>query len=234
MNNKLNPIIISLGGSLVIPKKTEKINVEYLLEFKKLIESHTKQGKRFFIIVGGGNTAREYQNAGNALFDSNHYDLDMLGIYVTHLNAHLVQMLFNEISYPHIIKDPTLEYQDISNYPISIAGGWKPGNSTDYIAVMLAQKYNVKSIINLSNIDYIYDKDPYKNPDAKPIKEISWTKFRDMVGNKWDPGASAPFDPIASIESDKLNLEVAILNGENLDNLDAYLNQEESIFSLIK
>lgn len=234
MNNKSNPIIISLGGSLVIPKKTREINVEYLLEFKKLIESHTNKGKRFFIIVGGGNTAREYQNAGNSLFNSDPYDLDMLGIYVTHLNAHLVQMLFNKLSYPHIIKDPTLDYNEIDNYSVAIAGGWKPGNSTDYIAVKLAQKYHVKSIINLSNIDYIYDKDPYKNSDAKPIKEMSWSNFRAMVGDKWDPGASAPFDPIASIESDKLNLEVTIMNGEALNNLDSYLNGEESIFSIIQ
>lgn len=234
MNNTSKPIIISLGGSLVIPKKTGKINVEYLLKFKKLIESHTNKGRRFFIIVGGGNTAREYQNAGNSLFNSDPYELDMLGIYVTHLNAHLVQMLFNQISYPNIIKDPTLNYTDIKNYPIAIAGGWKPGNSTDYIAVKLAEKNNVKSIINLSNIDYIYDKDPYKNSDAKPIKEISWSQFKTMVGDKWNPGSSAPFDPIASIESEKLNLEVTIMNGESLDNLNSYLNGEESIFSVIK
>jgi uridylate kinase len=47
-----------------------------------------------------------------------------------------------------------------------------------------------------------------------------------MVGEEWDPGASAPFDPIASKTAEILNMEVTILNGENLDNLDLFLSHK--------
>jgi len=47
------------------------------------------------------------------------------------------------------------------------AGGWKPGRSSDDFSVRLAKMYGAKTIINLSNIDFVYTKDPRKHPDAK-------------------------------------------------------------------
>ena len=57
---------------------------------------------------------------------------------------------------------------------------------------------NVKTIINMSNIDYVYDKDPKKNKDAKKIKNIFWRRYRKISGNKWEAGLNKPFDPIAA------------------------------------
>ena len=97
-----------------------------------------------------------------------------------------------------------------------VAGGWKPGWSTDYVASIIAQEYGVRTVINLSNIDYVYDSDPKKNKDAKKIAEIKWKEFRKIVGNKWKPGLNMPFDPIASQKGEQLGLEVAIMNGPYL------------------
>jgi uridylate kinase len=87
---------------------------------------------------------------------------------------------------------------------------------------MIAQEYEVGKIINLSNIDYAYDKDPKKNKDAKKIEKIGWPEFRKIVGKKWIPGLNAPFDPIASQKAEQLGLEVMIMNGKNLANLKKY------------
>ena len=43
-------IIISLGGSLIIP---DVIDIDFLKDFKNLILSHVAQGKKFVIITGG-------------------------------------------------------------------------------------------------------------------------------------------------------------------------------------
>jgi len=88
---------------------------------------------------------------------------------------------------------------------VLIAGGWKPGWSTDFDAVLLAKQLNVSTIINISNIDHVHDKDPKKFSDAKKIKSISWQDFRKITGNEWKAGLSLPFDPIAAKEAEKLD-----------------------------
>ncbi len=53
----MNKIIISLGGSLIVP---DNIDTKFLKEFKELILEHVKKGKKFFIICGGGRICRKY------------------------------------------------------------------------------------------------------------------------------------------------------------------------------
>lgn len=220
--------IISLGGSLIIPQSDQSLNTYYLQHFSQLILNHIAQGKRFFIIAGGGYTARHYQQAGKTLGTLTSAQLDWLGIYATHLNAQFVRMMFHECSYPYIItSEKDLIQADNTSYPVTLSAGWHPGNSTDYIAVKIAEHYQVKKIINLSNIDYVYSSDPRTNPDAQPFEKMTWSEFQLMVGDTWDPGASAPFDPIASMEASENDIDVAILNGENLENLDSFLNHNE-------
>ena len=106
---------------------------------------------------------------------------------------------------------------------IVVAAGWLPGCSTDKDAVLLAKNLGARSLINLTNIDHVYDKDPRKFKNAKPIKEIRWKNFRRIIGNKWKSGLNLPFDPVASRLAQKLELKVAILKGTNLENLKKYL-----------
>ena len=222
-------VVISVGGSLIVP---EDIDVTWIKEFKFMIERYIARGYRFILISGGGRTARKYQNAAKEINNLTGEDLDWLGIHSTRLNAHLIRTIFRELAHPKIIKDPT---QKINfKEKVLVAAGWKPGFSTDLDAVLLAKNFKVNKIINLSNIDYAYDKDPKKFNDAKIIKEINWRGFRKIVGNKWDPGLNAPFDPIASREAEKLKLEVAIMNGKNIENIENYLNNKKFIGTIIK
>ena len=103
-----------------------------------------------------------------------------------------------------------------------IASGWRPGFSTDYDAVLLARNFNTKTILNLTNTKYVYDKDPAKHMDAKPIKSLSWRDFRKIVGDVWKPGMNAPFDPVASKLAERLHMKVIIMSG--LSSLDNFLS----------
>ncbi|PIR94948.1 UMP kinase [Candidatus Falkowbacteria bacterium CG10_big_fil_rev_8_21_14_0_10_37_6] len=213
--------IISLGGSLIVPN--ENIDWQYLKKFRRLILAQVKQGHKFFIITGGGWTCRHYQNAAGKVIKITDEDLDWLGVHSTRLNAHLLRTIFFDIAHPEIITNPTKKIT--AEEPVVIAAGWKPGWSTDYDAVLLAKNYGANTIINLSNINYAYDKDPKKYHDAKIIKEIKWSDFRHVVGYKWKPGLSAPFDPIASALAEKLKLKVIIANGANLKNFENFINK---------
>ena len=98
----------------------------------------------------------------------------------------------------------------------------------------LCQDYGVSQVINLTNVDQVYDRDPKKFADAKPIDTISWKDYRHMIGSDWTPGMNAPFDPIASKLAHEVGITVKILNGKNLDNLAKALDGEAFVGTTIK
>lgn len=211
-------IILSLGGSLIVPNGG--IDTSFLKEFSVFIRRHIEQGRRFFIITGGGGTTRHYQQAAQAVAkDVPNSDLDWLGIHTTRLNAHLVRSIFRDLSRPQIIEHYG-EKQDVEDYPIIVGSGWKPGWSTDYCSVSMAKNYGATTIINMSNTDGVYTADPRKDTTAKRIDHMTWKDYRAMVGDTWTPGLSTPFDPIAARLSDEIGLTVITLDGKNLENLE--------------
>jgi uridylate kinase len=225
MTIKGEVFVLSLGGSLVVPNGG--IDTRFLIDFNAFIRDQISSKKRrFFITVGGGTTTRHYQNAANEVRTEHvdNMDLDWLGLHATRLNAQLVRTIFRDIADPRVIK----HYEVILKIdkPIAIAAGWKPGWSTDYCAITLCQDYNIPQAINLTNIDHVYSKDPRTNPDAKPLTDITWEKYRGMVGDTWTPGMNAPFDPIASKLAQDAGVTVKILNGKNLDNLSKALDDQ--------
>jgi uridylate kinase len=232
MNNKNKIYVISLGGSLIVPK--DGIDWKFLKKFRELIIKEIADGNKFFLISGGGSTSRQYTNAASKIVKITPDDLDWLGIHATRLNAHLLRTIFRDIAHPEIIKNPTFRMPIKSNEGVIVAGGWKPGWSTDYVATMIAQEYDIKTVINLSNIDYVYDQDPRSHKDAKKIEKIHWSGFRKIVGDKWDPGLNAPFDPVASQKAEHLGLKVIIMNGKNIANLKKYLDGKKFIGTVIE
>ena len=223
----METVIISLGGSLIFPAG---IDTKFLEKFKKLILKFIKT-KRFIIVCGGGRICRVYQSAAAKLTKLTDEDIDWLGIHATRLNAHLLRTIFRGYAYPRIIKNP--EEKIKLNKPLLITAGYKPGCSTDYDAVLLAKNFGVKTLLNLTDSDYVYDKDPDKYKDAKFLERINWKDYRKISGNNWDPGLNLPFDPIAAKEAQRLNLKVVIMNGKDIGNLENFLKGKEFKGSII-
>ncbi len=222
MKQKSQTIIISLGGSIVAP---DEINIKFLKDFRKLILRQVKLRKKFVIIVGGGKICRDYQNAAQKVCKLSTEQLDWIGIHSTHLNASLVREIFGDEANEKIIKD--LKTLPKFKKQIIIGAGTKPGWSTDYDSVFLAKKYKAKIVANLSNIEYVYNKDPKKFKSAKPLKNISWQDFLKIIGKKWKAGMNAPFDPIASRLAKKIGLKTVFLKGTNLKNFEKFLKGEK-------
>ena len=207
-------IIISLGGSLVVPNK---IAVGFLKNLRQcLIKYFDKY--QFYIFVGGGKVCRLYQKA-LADFGADPIECDWMGIKIAGLNAKIVNQVF-------------INYQ--SSIQIISADNFQPGHSTDYDATVFAKENQANTIINLTNIDYVHDKDPNKFPTAKPLETITWDNFIKIVGTKWTPGYSSPFDPAASDLAQKSKIKVAIINGKNLKRLEDFLNNKKFIGTIIE
>ncbi len=116
---------------------------------------------------------------------------------------------------------------------ILVAGGYKPGRSSDGAMIQIAKTYGAKTVINLSNIDYVYTKDPRKFKNAKPIKQATWDGFLNIIGRKWKPGANLPFDPTAAKQAKKQGQTVVIASGKNLKNLANILENKKFVGTVI-
>lgn len=231
IKHKEPPIVVSIGGALIVPDGG--IDSLFLRKLNDVIREEVKKGKRFFLVAGGGRTARHYRDAGKDVVGSmTDEDLDWLGIHATHLNAHLLRTIFKDIAHPRII----LNYdKKLINWkePVVIGAGWKPGWSTDYCATVLARDYKANLIINLSNIDWIYNKDPRKYPDATPIKKMTWEEVGALVGDKWTPGLNGPFDPIATKLAKEQNLTAIVANGKKLSNFEKIIEGDAFVGTVV-
>lgn len=212
-------VVVSVGGSLIVP---DQVDTDFLKKLNVFVRSQVALGRRFVIITGGGKTARRYQAAADTVADLTPIDLDWIGIHATRLNGHLLRTIFRDIAHAEVIRDPA-KIRD-AHESVIIAAGWKPGCSTDYDAVLMAKEVGAQKLINLSNIEYAYDKDPRVYADAQPIRETDWKTFRALLPPSWDPGLSAPFDPVAAKEAERLGIEVAIIHGAHLEEMEKYLN----------
>ena len=191
----------------------------FLKSLRKFVLAQVKNGRRLVLVTGGGRTARDYIDAADAVRKKvDPEDLDWLGIHSSRLNAHLVRTMFREIAHPVVVKNPPKTPKKWKG-SVLVAAGWKPGWSTDYVSARIGKRLGVTNLINCSNIDYVYDVDPRKDKNAKPLPELGWSEYRKMVGDEWSPGKSAPFDPVASRFCQRHKMDVAIVNGEDFTNI---------------
>ncbi len=211
--------VISLGGSIMVP---EEIDEKFLKKFRDFILKKVSLGCKFIIITGGGRTCRKYNKAAINIAQATNLEQDILGIQTTKLNALLLKTILKKKANP-ILLDIRGKIKSFGKYPILIGCGWEPGSSSDLDAAQTAADFNIKTVINLSNQDYIYTADPKKDKNATPILEILWKDYLKLIPKKWTSGMNTPFDPIAAKVAMKNNLKVIMANGRDLTNLEKIL-----------
>jgi len=217
MKESLDVRVISLGGSIIAPDHVDR---EFLGGLYAALSAYLeeKATRRLILVCGGGTLARRYQEAYRRLApDPREDDQDWIGIAATRLNAELLKRIFARYCPSPVVTDPT----DIAVFAgrLLAAGGWKPGFSTDYDAVVLADRFSSDTVINLSNIAKVYTDDPRKNANATAVDRLSWSEYRSMVGGRWVPGANAPFDPVAAGLAAEKKIAVIVADGRELANL---------------
>lgn len=185
-------IVVALGGSIIFP---ENIDSRFLRKFKAFIRPFLRT-RKFIIVTGGGRLARLYQEAAGKVSDLKDEDKDWLGIHATRSNAHLLRTIFRDVANPVVI-DSRYKIKKLRR-PITIASGWRPGWSTDYIAVALAEDFGVREVIIAGKPDYVYDKDPH---GARGRARGCFANFLGRVIVEWSPtnGYPAPMLPLTRL-----------------------------------
>jgi uridylate kinase len=223
--------IISLGGSIVAP---ESVDVPFIKLFCGFVEEWLAgdSGRKLVFIIGGGAPARIYQNAAREIDPAlDTQTLDRIGIAATRLNAELVRSVFLGHCPDPVVTDPTGPVSLTGS--ILVAGGWKPGFSTDNVSVLLAEKLGAGTVYNLSNIAKVFTADPRKDPEAKPLDSINWKEYRKICGDEWTPGFSSPFDPVASKKGEQLGLKVYVASGRDIANLKDLFEGKPAVCTVI-
>ena len=223
--------LLSVGGSLVVP---DEIDTGFIGRFYETIVERIGDGCSFVLVVGGGKTARRYINGAGQIHHIEDEDKDWLGIHATRMNAHFLRTVFREFAFPKINTNP----HDLEDFlhvkePILVAGGWRPGFSTDYIAVLLAEYLGFSSLLNLSNVDGVYDRNPKEYTDATRFESLSWKEYRALIGDVWRPGMNVPFDPIASKLAEEKGFSVTVMDGAGTENLRRVLLGERGIGTVL-
>jgi uridylate kinase len=177
----MKTVLLKLSGEFVAPQhKKHLLNI--IKQIKQLQKNH-----RFAIVIGGGNIFRA-RKEGNE-FKLTQQTADNIGMLATVMNGLVLQEYFlqNEIptsclsaiAIPSLVKcisQETITQALNEKKCIIFAGGTgNPFFTTDTNAVLRALQINANEIWKATTIDAIYDDDPTKNPQAKPLKKITYT-----------------------------------------------------------
>lgn len=229
---KKKVIVLSLGGSLIIPKN---IDVKFLREFRKILNKNTKKYK-FVVVCGGGSTAREYigglekENIKNKTFHQG-----LLGISTTRLNARFMTYFFGEDANKGIPHDMGEVKSMLRMYDIVFCGAlrYAEDETSDGTSAKLANYFKT-TFINLTNVKGLYNKNPTKYKDAKFISKISWKDFHKMAtAQGFKPGQHFVLDQSASKIILKYKIPTYII-GKDLKQINNILNNKKFIGTLIE
>ncbi|AFH42965.1 UMP kinase [Fervidicoccus fontis] len=217
------PIVIKISGSFIQPDKPDAIR-----NFSNVLIELWESGYRPAVVVGGGNTARDYINAARKL-GGNESVLDLIGIEVTRLNAYLLILSLGSYAVPYPLEsiNDILKVKDDPLERIIVMGGLQPGQSTNAVSAILAEVIGAKNIINVTKVDGIYDKDPLLNKDAKLIKKITTLQLRELLKqHSSEAGKYELFDPLSLSIIERSKLIVKVISGKDPENIKKAFTEE--------
>ncbi|MEM3444517.1 MAG: UMP kinase [Thermoplasmata archaeon] len=215
----METVVISIGGSVIFR------GASYIKTLAEVLNTAAKE-LRIAITVGGGRIAREYIQIGREL-GGDETTLDEFGIAVTRLNAKLLALTLPN-AYPAIPENLEDAYRFFRTGWIVVMGGTTPGHTTDAVAAMLAEKLRARRLVNVTNVDGLYDKDPRKYPDARKIEHCSHEELiRMLTEAEASAGQSHVFDLLGAKILRRAKIKLLIVSGENPEHLrDAIAGKE--------
>ncbi|MDR2698800.1 MAG: UMP kinase [Candidatus Methanoplasma sp.] len=219
---KKEKVVVSIGGSILIPGKDDPVYIKKLTEAIKEV-SKTVQ---VVIVCGGGRIARYYTETG-AVLGGTTYQLDMLGIGATRLNAQLLAVSLGDLSSADIPTTAAEASARSTPDNIVIMGGTVPGHTTDAVAMMVAREMRADRVVNATSVEAVFSDDPKKDPAAERFSEMSIDELGDIVYKEHGAGKSSVFDPLGIKIAKEEKIDILMIDGRNLSELkNAVLGKE--------
>jgi len=210
----MKTLVISLGGSVLVPDLGNHRIREYSHVLQKIGEKH-----RIFVVTGGGGEARRYIDAARAS-GADEGTADEIGIMVTRLNAFLLVTGLGRAAYPNIAHDQTEAMEYAESGKIVVMGGVTPAQTTDAVAAVLAERTSADLLVNLTSVDAIYSADPNTDLQAKRYSHLTPGRLAEIVGNTdLRAGSNNVMDPVAVRIISRSRIPLLVIDGRTPDNL---------------
>lgn len=206
-------VVVSIGGSILVPGDNDS---EYISKLAGMLKG-IKDDVQIAIVCGGGKTARYYAETGKAL-GGDTYQLDILGIGATRLNAQLLSLALGEMP-EEVPRSAEETARRSAPGRIVVMGGTFPGHTTDAVATMVAREMEADRVVNATSVDAVYTDDPRKNKDAKRIESMTISELGDIVYKEHDASKSSVFDPLGVKIAAANNIDIMMVDGRNLEEL---------------
>ncbi|HWQ68241.1 MAG TPA: UMP kinase [Methanospirillum sp.] len=210
----MSTIVLSLGGSILLPGLDTPNIKPYIPVLVKIAKAH-----RLFIVVGGGGEARRYIDVAKSI-GCDEASADELGILVTRLNATLLINALGRAAWPEVLESHNRALAAAESGKIVVMGGITPGQTTDAVAAVLAERVSADVFFNLTSVDGIYSADPRKNPGAIRHEMITPSELLEIViRQQATAGVNTVMDIIAVKMVERCNIPLIVLDGRDPQDL---------------
>jgi uridylate kinase len=210
----MKKVVISLGGSILIPSLEDHTIREYVPVLKKIAKKC-----RLFVVVGGGGEARRYISITREL-GIDEGTSDEIGILITRLNATMLIAALGDEAYPKVAESHAEAKKFSEHGKIVVMGGITPGQTTDAVAAVLAERVGASVFINATSVDGIYTEDPKKNPKATRFDAITPKQLLEIVGGTaLGAGSNNVLDIVAARVVERSGIPLIVLDGREPKNL---------------
>jgi len=224
----MKTIVISLGGSILIPSLERNRIKEYVPVLGEIASLH-----RLFIVVGGGGEARRYIAVARTL-GIDEGTSDEIGILITRLNANLLIAALGERAYPKVAESHAEAKKFAESGKIVVMGGITPGQTTDAVAAVLSERVGASVFINVTSVDGIYSADPKKNEKAERYETLTPSHLLRIVGGTaLTAGSNTVLDIVAARVVERSHIPLVVLDGNNPDNLYRAIRTGEFIGTVV-
>ena len=206
----MSTIVLSLGGSILMPGLDSPNIKPYISVLTKIASKH-----RLFVVVGGGGEARRYISVARAL-GIDEASSDELGILVTRLNATILMQALGDAAWPRVVESHTEALTAAESGKIIIMGGITPGQTTDAVAAVLAERAGASVFFNLTSVDGIYSADPKVDPGATRYEMITPTELLGIVIHQQaKAGVNTVMDIVAVKMVERCGMPLIVLDGRD-------------------
>jgi uridylate kinase len=210
----MKTVVISLGGSILIPELENHLIQDYIPVLKKIAKKC-----QLYVVVGGGGEARRYITVSRKL-GLDEGTSDEIGILITKLNATLLIASLGSDAYPKVADSHNEAKKFGESGKIVIMGGITPGQTTDAVAAVLAERVRASAFINATSVNGVYEEDPRKNPDAKRFDKLTPKQLLEIVGaGGLGAGSNNVLDVIAARIVERSGIPLVVLDGSQPKNL---------------
>ena len=212
-------VVLSIGGSSINPEG--KPDLGFLRSMAQMIK---KSRNSFGILTGGGSIARVYANAVREL-GAGEYEADSIAITSTRQNGQLVVAALRGAGvnvHGTVLKDFEKAKEQACENQAVVMGGTIPGITTDTDSVLLAEAMGAKRLVNISNVDAVYDSDPRKNPGAKKFTKMTYDELILLASesDKRLAGTHFVFDMLACKLIARSKIETHFVSCKNLSDVE--------------